>query len=494
MSRSARVSAAFVGAVLIVVAARLAGLAASQAELGVDEAQYWLWSRTLDWGYFSKPPLIAWITAVAAGLCGDGEACLRAPSTLTWGATTLIVFAIGRALYDLKAAVFAGLAALLAPGAAFSSRIVSTDAPLLTLWSGALLAVVRLRAGGGWGWAVLLGLAVGFGVLAKYAMLYFVACAALAVPIDRPMRAALLSWRGALALAVAAAVTAPNVIWNLANGLATARHTVGNTANDGVTPGLIEPLVFLAAQFALAGPVVFAGWLVAVVAAGRGDATPEDRFLLAFSLPVLGVVTVLAGVSEANANWAAPALIAAFVLGAATLSRGRLGRRWLAGGLVFGLLFQSALIAMDARADSLMIGGQSPYERTQGHDALARAVADRAAAEGASTVAAETRSHAALVTHYGRDRPVTVRAWPPLEAGNPQDHFQMTRPLTGREPGPVLAVAPCAGADRFPGWERVTDLGPVTVPAAGAERTVWLFRLENPTVPPVRPAPCPTGG
>ena len=25
-----------------------------------DEAQYWLWSQALDFGYYSKPPLLAW--------------------------------------------------------------------------------------------------------------------------------------------------------------------------------------------------------------------------------------------------------------------------------------------------------------------------------------------------------------------------------------------------------------------------------------------------
>ena len=40
---------------------RTAALAISPLELGVDEAQYWLWSQTPDFGYFTKPPLIAWI-------------------------------------------------------------------------------------------------------------------------------------------------------------------------------------------------------------------------------------------------------------------------------------------------------------------------------------------------------------------------------------------------------------------------------------------------
>lgn len=490
MSRSAWVSTAFVMAVMVVVAARLAGLTFSQAEFYVDEAQYWFWAQSPAWGYFSKPPLIAWITAGAAGLCGDGEACLRAPSTLAWGMTALIVFAIGRTLYDLRTAVFAGLSALLAPGAAFSSRILSTDAPLLTLWSAALLALVRLRAGGGWGWAVLLGLATGFGMLAKYAMLYALAGAALAALVDRPTRLALLSWKGAAAGAIAAAITAPNVIWNLANGLATARHTVGNAANDGLTPGLAEPLEFLAAQFGLAGPVLFTGWLLAVAAATRGRSGPADRVLLAFSLPILLVVTVLAGLSEANANWAATALVAAFVLGAATLAGSVAGRRWLVGGLVLGLVVQAALIGMDARADSLTIAGKAPYARTQGARALAAAVADRAKAEGIRTVVAETRSQAALLIYNTRNRPVSVRVWPPVIAGEPQDHFQMTRPLTGHEPVPVLAVAPCPGVARFRGRGRVSALGAVTVQVAGGEKTAWLFRLEQPTGPPIRPAPC----
>ena len=30
-------------------------------DLFVDEAQYWLWGQNLDFGYYSKPPMIAWV-------------------------------------------------------------------------------------------------------------------------------------------------------------------------------------------------------------------------------------------------------------------------------------------------------------------------------------------------------------------------------------------------------------------------------------------------
>ena len=40
--------------------ARLIALFRTPLELYPDEAQYWLWSRTLSFGYYSKPPIIAW--------------------------------------------------------------------------------------------------------------------------------------------------------------------------------------------------------------------------------------------------------------------------------------------------------------------------------------------------------------------------------------------------------------------------------------------------
>ena len=36
-----------------------------------DEAQYWLWSKNLDYGYFSKPPLLSWFIAVYSFVFGE---------------------------------------------------------------------------------------------------------------------------------------------------------------------------------------------------------------------------------------------------------------------------------------------------------------------------------------------------------------------------------------------------------------------------------------
>ena len=61
---------------------RIAALFVSPSELGFDEAQYWDWSRHFAFGYFTKPPLIAWIIGIERGLCGDTAACVRLASPL----------------------------------------------------------------------------------------------------------------------------------------------------------------------------------------------------------------------------------------------------------------------------------------------------------------------------------------------------------------------------------------------------------------------------
>jgi 4-amino-4-deoxy-L-arabinose transferase-like glycosyltransferase len=77
---------------------RILALAANGTDLFADEAQYWAWSRELAAGYYSKPPLIAWIIAGASQVCGDGEFCVRLPSALIHGATSVAIFLIGRRL------------------------------------------------------------------------------------------------------------------------------------------------------------------------------------------------------------------------------------------------------------------------------------------------------------------------------------------------------------------------------------------------------------
>ena len=122
----------------------------------------------------------------------------------------------------------------LATGCVFSARIISTDVPLLFFWALALLAYVKLVSGGGRAGAPSLGVALGLGLMAKYAMIYFVLGVALAAWLDADARALLRTPALWLALADRRRRGAPNILWNIENGLATFRHTGDNIQGGGL--------------------------------------------------------------------------------------------------------------------------------------------------------------------------------------------------------------------------------------------------------------------
>ena len=477
-----RISAVVLLGLAALTLARLAGLVLSEAELDFEEAQYWTWSLEPAFGYYSKPPLIAWILRAAEALCGSGEACLRAPSPVLHFGTAVLVFLTARRLYGPWTATWTAALLALAPGMAFSARLMTTDVPLLLGWAAALYALLRLRETGSTRWAAALGAAIGFGLLAKYAMIYFVACAALYAAWDRDARAVLLSRRGGLALGIAAAIIAPNLIWNAVNGFPTFAHTQTNVAGRGLRFDTLKLLAFLAGQLALIGPILFAALVARLFGLGRTDRPEADRLLLAFSAPILAVLTVYAVVTPANANWTAPAYVAGVPLATAVLVHA--GRTRLLGvSLAIGLISQVGLLIGDAFASRITLPGfpgRDPYARVQGWARLGQEVRVLASRTGARTVALMGRGDVALFSYYLRGSGVPVRVWP--YARQPANHYEWTRPLSAGTEGPVLFVSPYPIRTILEkAYAETEELGPVTVMTGPTTtRTFWAYRLANP--------------
>jgi 4-amino-4-deoxy-L-arabinose transferase-like glycosyltransferase len=156
-----------------ITAARLLWLGFQTAGLYPDEAQYWFWSRHLALGYYSKPPLVAWLIALTTGLLGDGEFAVRLSAPLLHAAAAGFVYAIGTRLYDRRIGYWSALAYATLPGVSLSAFLISTDAVLLPCWAAALYAFIRARERDATGWWAATGIAVGLGLLAKYAMGYW---------------------------------------------------------------------------------------------------------------------------------------------------------------------------------------------------------------------------------------------------------------------------------------------------------------------------------
>ena len=82
-------------ALILVAVARSLAIMLSPLELGVDEAQYWLWSTRFDFGYYTKPPLTSWIIGASHAVFGHHVWAVRLPAPWIHLATALVLWRAG---------------------------------------------------------------------------------------------------------------------------------------------------------------------------------------------------------------------------------------------------------------------------------------------------------------------------------------------------------------------------------------------------------------
>ncbi len=472
-----RYAAVTAAAVLAVTVLRLAWLAGSPLDLAPDEAQYWLWSQDLAAGYFSKPPMIAWLIQGSTAVCGDAEFCVRWSAPLFHAATALMLFLLGRALYDSRVGLFAALTFVTLPGVSYSSALITTDVPLLFFWSCALFGLHRLLTERRAVWALATGLAIGLGLLSKYAMIYFVGCAVIYCLFTPQARWVLLSRHALIVVVVAAALYAPNLWWNLDNAGVTYGHTADNANLEGPLLHPLEAIEFLGGQLLVFGPILFLV-LAVVLARFRWRATGDPtRFLLAFSIPIVALVLVQALLSRAHANWAATAYVGASVLVAGWLvQRGHLRILKASLGLhIVGAVVLSILVL--ALHDQKLPGKRSPLFMAQGWAALGAAIGEHIAARPDRVLLFDDRKIMASMAYYLRHHDGPMFMWDP--DGVPGNHYELRYRFEPDAHNRALYVA------RYPDPRWVLDtfstehfVGTLSVPTGGAgTREVHLYEI-----------------
>jgi 4-amino-4-deoxy-L-arabinose transferase-like glycosyltransferase len=441
-----RAAAALAAALTV---ARILALFTTPLDLYPDEAQYWLWSRSLDLGYYSKPPVIAW-TIWATTRFSDAEPWIRLASPFYHAGATLVVFAIGRRLYGPSVALAGAALYILMPGVQLSAAIMATDAPLLFFISLALLAYVALQEAEGrrrtW-LAAGFGAALGAAFLSKYAAIYVVIGLALHLMAARTARAAWNLRAAAAAAAALALILAPNLAWNAAHHFATFQHTAANAAWGGRQLFNLHELAdFVASQFGVFGPIPFAVLLGGTAVLGlRRRLSAADVLLMCFTLPPLLIVSVQSFISRANANWSGAGYLPGAILVAAWLVRWR-AKAWLAAAVAFqtvlAILF---LVWVTAPSTADAMGFANAFKRAKGWSEITRAVLDRAAREpGLTAIAVNNRFLYNAIAYYGRGE-LADPATPPLTVwllgAEPMNQAETTAPLTPALGGRVLGVA-----------------------------------------------------
>lgn len=487
------------GAVALIVAASLARLillSATPLNLYPDEAQYWFWAQTPDLGYFSKPPLIAWIIAGTTFVCGDGEACVRAAAPVLHGLTAALLFLLGRDLYGARVGLWAAGLYLTLPAVFVSAMIISTDVPLLTAFAAALVALHRSLTREGLLWPLLAGLAVGIAMLAKYAVLFAVPGILILALVRSDMRTFLFSGRGFAAAAAALIVVAPNLLWNVESGFATVVHTASNANWSAERYNFDELGDFAVSQLGVFGPLTFVFFVlgsgVALArAASPGPAARADVLLLAFALPILLILFGQAFLSRANANWAALAYVPATVLVAAWGLRW--GMRWLLAlsiviHLSVGIAAAVVIVKPAALASIDSLFPRQPIanglKRLKGWDVIGEEIRQRVASGDYTAVLSSDREDIAEFVYYARGLAIPIVKW--NGNGLAQDHFELTLPYRPQAGDKVLLVTrvadPAMITSRF---AQVSELAPLSIDVGGGRtRDFRFFSLAQPNFVP----------
>jgi hypothetical protein len=287
-------------------------------DLAPDEAHYWDWSRHLDYAYYSKGPLVAWLIRASCRLFGDTMPAVRLPAVLCGGLTLLGLYVLTLQVYrNARLGLLVVAGGLIFPVLAAGSLLMTIDAPLVSCWTWALVCGHRAIFGSSVRAWCLAGVCVALGVLAKPTMVLLPLCVLLLLAFTPALRA-LLRQRGFwLMCGLGALGGLPILLWNVQHDWVTFRHTLGHAGlQQGRGLHWEGPAVYLGTQFALLLGFWFVAWLRAMWT-HRPTCEPrlELRYLWWMSLPVLvffGLFSLKNGGGEAN--WPMPAYLSGMVL------------------------------------------------------------------------------------------------------------------------------------------------------------------------------------
>jgi 4-amino-4-deoxy-L-arabinose transferase-like glycosyltransferase len=319
--------------IVTVLTALLHFAVAGRYDIFRNELYFIICGRHPAFGYADQPPLVPLIAA-ATQFFGETVWLLRAPAALAAVALVPLTAAFARlAGGGPKAALLAALAAALAPGLAALTTTLGTPTFEPLLWTACAYGIARAHFEGDRRALVWAGAIAGVAMECKYGIaLWLIALAAgmLATSARR-----IFAWRECwLGIALAAALSAPSLIWQQANGwpffAVILQHGEAGTNFTGT------PLHFELHQLFALNIVLAPLWIAGVDAPFMLDRLKPARFLaIAFV-----VATVLVEGLHGKDYYLYPAYPAMFAMGAAAC--GAIAN-WLAGAWM-ALAFAQALL------------------------------------------------------------------------------------------------------------------------------------------------------
>jgi 4-amino-4-deoxy-L-arabinose transferase-like glycosyltransferase len=382
--------------------------------LSPDEAQYWTWSQALDWGYYSKPPGIAWQIHLSTLLLGQNELGVRFSALLIG---TLISFATYALAFTCRlqplTCFLAAATMALSPLGFASSFFATTDGGLVLFWTLAC-AVVAATLNDQRDRGLLLGVMILCGALFKWTIFLLWPCILLFAAIwHRPL---LRSWKLPAGILLSLLGFLPSLIWNYTHEWATFRHVVTQTLGGPISPEeeMRRPFFhgnffdFFGAQAALVSPILFVLLIIAFVYLIRQCRNiPLPLFFCgSLSLAILLAFCVLATKQKMQANWAVFAYPSGIVFMCWVLCEQiSWGKRWVAIGIAFSILLTTLIFSIPrlqtTHSPITIPCAYNPFKHCMGWDKISSALLQAGYNPDHHFLFADKYQNSSILSFYG---------------------------------------------------------------------------------------------
>ncbi|MGF1582509.1 MAG: glycosyltransferase family 39 protein [Gemmataceae bacterium] len=298
-----------------------------ELDLAPDEAHYWDWTRKLDWSYYSKGPLVAYIIRLSCflfgplseQLVGSEMLAVRLPAIVCGSLFLVGVYVLVTLVCQRESLAWLSLLILLPiPVLSAGATLMTIDAPYSCCWVWAVvfgyLALFR-RQPIAWVGA---GLTVGLGLLAKYTMVLWLPSLGIFLLTSPKHRVELCKpgfWVASLLIGLS---SLPIIIWNWQHDWISFHHVkhVAGLRDSSQRVYWYGPLLFIGIQFGLLMGLWFVVWTRSMLYyAPWKRVTPQHSYLWWMSAVTFLVFFSFGFTTKGGkANWAVMSYIAGIPL------------------------------------------------------------------------------------------------------------------------------------------------------------------------------------
>jgi len=339
--------------------------------LSIDESYYWDWSRSLDWGYYSKPPMVAWMIKASTLFFGTSEWAVRLPALLCNWLTLLLSYLLAKKELGEEAGRWLLASLLFTPILVVYSTVMTIDPPLLLFWVASLCVAVNYVKRPNFKTAALMGLFTGLGLLTKQTMIAFPVLLFVLLLFEKKLN--IKSFL--IYLGVSALIYFPNVWWNFSHQEVMLKHTEEHFTRIALSFKSLGS--FLGENLGVYTPagvlgLLFCGFLYA----GKYKNFPLDLRKISFFFGFLAFLgfLCLSYFIKLNTNWILPFMFTGFFLWIPCLLKTPFRKFFLKLNLLISIVLCLLLYLLPYTPQLFPVKLQGLIKKFQGWDEVGREV------------------------------------------------------------------------------------------------------------------------